>query len=186
MRASAVALITALSSAPLLAQAPSQPVRAVADTTAYVPRHQLPDGRQLVVVFVGGAEAMRIPQFVASVRSMKPLLARQAAQRGVALSITGVSLDWDVEQGITNLRSMGLWDEIVVGNNWINAGAQHWVWRPDGRASTPQVAVYERTVDGRGSSIAFGAERHVARFEGVDGIVDWVQRGAPLPADVKR
>lgn len=186
MRASAAALIAALAPASLLAQAPPRPVRAVADTAAYVPRHQLPDGRQLVVVFVGGAEAMRIPQLVASVRSMKPLLARQAAQRGVALSITGVSLDWDVEQGITNLRSMGAWDEIVVGNNWINAGAQHWVWRPDGRASTPQVAVYERTIDGRGSSIAFGAERQVTRVEGVGVIVDWVRRGAPLPAEEKR
>jgi hypothetical protein len=186
MRASACLLLAAFVPAPLVAQAPPQPARALADTTTYVPRHQLPNGRQLVVVFVGGDEAMRIPQFVASVRSMKPMLARQAAQRGIALSITGVSLDWDVEQGISNLRAMGAWDEIVVGNNWINAGAQHWVWRPDGRASTPQIAVYERTVDGRGSSVAFGAERYVARFEGIEPIVDWVQRGAPLPADEPR
>jgi hypothetical protein len=186
MRAPALVLLAALVPAPLFAQAPPQPARALADTAAYVPRHQMPNGRQLVVVFVGGPEAMGIPQFVASVRSMKPLLARQAAQRGIALSITGVALDWEVEQGITKLRAMGAWDEIVVGNNWINAGAQHWVWRPDGRAVTPQIAVYERTVDGRGTSVAFGAERHVARFEGTDTIVVWVRRGAPVPADEPR
>lgn len=187
MRASVLTLLATLAaSTPLLAQAPSAPGRTSADTTPYVPRYQMPNGRQLVVVYVGGAEAMRIPEFVASVRGMKPLLARQAAERGVALSITGVSLEWEVEHGLQDLRSMGAWDEIVIGNNWINTGAQHWVWRADGHPRTPHVAVYERDLTTRDSVITFGPERRIARFDGPMQIIEWVQKGAPLPADEKR
>lgn len=187
MRASVLTLLAALAaSTPLLAQAPPALARTTADTTPYIPRYQMPNGRQLVVVYVGGSEAMRMPEFVAAVRNMKPLLARQAAERGVALSIAGVSLQWEVERGLRDLQSMGAWDEIVVGNNWINAGMQHWVWRSDGRPVTPQVAVYERDVAMRDSVITFGVEHQIARFEGWTQISEWVRRGAPLPADQKR
>ena len=187
MRASALTVLAALAaSTPLLAQAQPSPGRTTADSTSYAPRYVMPNGRQLVVVYVGGAEAMRFPEFVTSMREMKPLLARQAAERHVALSIAGVSLEWEVERGIRDLQAMGAWDEIVVGNNWINAGAQHWVWRADGDPTTPHVAVYERDVTTTASAITFGAERRVARFEGPMQIIEWVRQGAPLPADERR
>ena len=117
---------------------------------------------------------------------MKPLLARQAAQRGLPLSIVGVSLDWEVEKSFARLRSMGAWDEVVLGNNWINVGAQHFVWGPDGKPNTPQVIVLERNVTTRGEKIEFGDERRIRDIVGGGEIVEWVRRGAPLPGEVKR
>jgi hypothetical protein len=146
----------------------------------------MPKGRQLVAVYVGGSEAMGSPSFVDAVRGMKPALARQAAARGLPLAIIGVALDWEVERGLANLRSMGAWDEIILGNNWINVGAQHYLWqRPDGRPSTPQVILFERTITPRDSTIEFGVERRLAGYTGGE-IIEWVRRGAPLPEDVKR
>ena len=189
MRASVLALALALAlagSSSLVAQGPPPPPRVRVDTTAYVPRYELPNGRQLVVVYVGGSETDSIRAFADAVREMKPLLARQAAQLGLPLSIVGVSLDWEVERSFARLRSMGAWDEVVLGNNWINVGAQHFVWSPDGKPSTPQVIVLERKVTTRGARIEFAEERRIRGIEGWRPIVEWVRGGAPLPAEVKR
>jgi len=188
MRASVLSLVVVLAGAtPLLAQSPLRPSYVRPDTTAYVPRYELPNGRQLVVVYVGGSETVREPEFAAAVRDMKPLLARQAAQRGVPLSIIGVSLDWEVEKSYARLQSMGAWDEVVLGNNWINVGAQHYLWRrPDGKPNTPQVIVFERTITTQQNTIQFGDERRLAGFVGPIEIGEWVRNGAPLPAEVKQ
>ena len=81
---------------------------------------------------------------------------------------------------------MGAWDEVVLGNNWINVGAQHFVWSPDGTPKTPQVIVLERNVTTRGEKIEFGDERRIRDIVGWSAIVEWVRSGAPLPAEVKR
>jgi hypothetical protein len=187
MRARVLALAISLAgSTSLVAQAPPLPPRVRADTTTYVPRYEMPNGRQLVVVYVGGSETQSIQAFTNAVRAMKPLLARQAALRGLPLSIIGVSLDWDVEQSFARLRSMGAWDEVVLGNNWINVGAQRFVWGTEGKPITPQIIMLERDVTTSGQSITFGQERRLGGVVGGGEIIDWVRRGAPLPDEVKR
>jgi len=188
MRAPALALIVSLAgAASLLAQSAPLPRLVRADTTPYVPRYELPKGRQIVVVYVGGSETDSLKALGEAIRDMKPLLARQAAQRGLPLSIIGVSLDWEVEKSFARLHAMGAWDELVLGNNWINVGAQHYLWlRPDGQPTTPQVIVLERTITAGDRKIEFGEERRVAWFQGWDAIVGWVRTGAPLPAQANR
>jgi hypothetical protein len=189
MRALTLALAVSVSAAaPIAAQRAPLPPLVPADTS-YVPRYEMPNGRQLVVVYVGGRETERLAEFTKAIHDMKPLLAHQAAQRGLSLSIIGVSLDWEVEQGFTRLQSMGAWDEVVLGNNWINVGAQHYLWlRSDGKPITPQVLVFERTINPTQDTgtpgqhrIAFGEERRLAGFDGFVDIIQWVGRGAPLP-----
>lgn len=194
MRALAFALVvTILGAAPAVAQSAPLPPLLRADTS-YVPRYVMPNGKQLVVVFVGGGETDSLREFARAVHDMKPLLARQAAQRQLPLSIIGVSLDWEVEKAFSRLQSMGAWDEVVLGNNWINVGAQHYLWlRSDGKPITPQVIVYERTITPKHDAaaprqdwIAFGEERRLAGIEGWTQIVEWVKNGAALPAETKR
>jgi uncharacterized protein YqjF (DUF2071 family) len=145
---------------------------------------RLAEGRQLVVVYVGGSEdGLREAEFAEAVRDMKPLLARQAAQRELPLSIIGVSLDWEVEKSYARLHSMGAWDEVVLGNNWINVGAQHYLWRrPDGQAQVTagdRVRAHDHGCESRYDQ--FGEERR-SPGSGWDAIVEWVRNGAPLPA----
>jgi hypothetical protein len=159
------------------------------DTAAYAPRYELPGGRQVLVVYVGmtGCGASRDPELKAAVRRMKPLLARQAAARGAALSVSGVALDWQADSGVAYLKGLGAWDEMTVGNNWVNLGAERHIWRArDNPPNIPQVLVYERAVTPGDRGIAFTAERRVARFAGVPEITAWVARGAPLPGAAVR
>jgi hypothetical protein len=183
MRALALSLIVSIAGvAPVVSQSAPLPPLIRADTS-YVPRYIMPNGRQLVVVFVGGGETDSLRDFAKTVHDMKPLLARQAAQLGVPLSIIGVSLDWEVEKAFSRLQSMGAWDEVVLGNNWINVGAQHYLWRrPDGKPLTPQVIVFDRTIAPNQERIGFGDERRLAGFDGWQAIAEWVRNGAPLPA----
>jgi len=120
---------TALAAAALPAQAVPPP-GAAPDSGEYAPRHTLPTGRQFLVVYVGltGCGASRDPELKRAVRRMKPLVARQADSLGRALSIAGVALDWQADSGAAYLRSLGAWDEMVVGNNWVNLGAERYIW----------------------------------------------------------
>ena len=152
--------------------------------TTYVPHYQLPNGRQIVVVYVGMTRCghSRDPEVINAVRRMKPLLARQADSLAVPLSVMGVALDWKVQDGIDYLRSLGEFDEIATGSNWGNLAAISYIWhQPSGRSVVPQVLIYQRTVTPQQSTIAFGPEQELARFVGTDEIINWVARGAPMP-----
>jgi hypothetical protein len=165
------------------------PARGPIDSLQYTPRTDSPKGREFVVVYVGmtGCGASRDPELREAVRRMKPMLARQAAARSVALTISGVALDWGTEKGVEYLRGLGAWDEISVGSNWTNLGAVHHIWaHPDRRAAVPQILVLERTVVEGPRRISVSDERRVAVLTGVGEIVDWVKGGSPLPADTAR
>jgi hypothetical protein len=181
-------LLGFVSSASVLAAAlPAQAVPLpgpAPDSGEYAPRYTIPSGRQLVVVYVGmtGCGASRDPELKRAVRRMKPLVARQADSLGRALSIAGVALDWEADSGAAYLRSLGMWDEMVVGNNWVNLGAERYVWREEGgRPAIPQVLVYERSVTPAKRGIVFSPARRLGRYLGTEEIVGWVERGAPLP-----
>lgn len=182
-----IPLLAALVLAPAgraAAQAVPVPAPPAGDSAAYTPAYKLPSGRQVVVVYVGmtGCGASRDPELKAAVRRMKPLVARQAAARGVALSVSGVALDWVPDSGVAYLKGLGAWDEMTVGNNWVNLGAERHVWSAGGTPAVPQVLVYERAVTPGRRGIAFTAGRRLASFAGVPEITEWVARGAPLPA----
>src|SRR3990172_2353629 len=156
----------------------------VQQAEAYSPKFTLPRGAQVVVVYVGstGCGASRDAELKAAIRRMKPLIARQIDSLNVALSISGVAVDWVPDSGIVYLKSLGAWDEMIVGNNWVNTGVEHFVWRDsEVRPGVPQVVIYEREVRPEQTTITFGAFRRTARMIGVQPIVDWVSQGAPLP-----
>jgi len=171
----ATLLATAVS---LSAQNPS------AVDSVYTPHYRLPNGREIVVQFIGmtGCGHSRDSEVVAAVRRMKPVLARQADSLGVSLSVVGVALDWSVEDGVAYLRTLGPFDEIAVGNNWVNSAAVASIWRaPSVHPDVPQIVIYQRTVTRQQRTIAFGPDQELARFIGTKSIIDWVAHGAPLP-----
>jgi hypothetical protein len=177
---SVTALLLAAQSA---AAQPSATSRLASADTIYTPRYVLPDGPQLLVVYVGNSAAGTLPELSAAVRRMKPLLAQQATSRGKALSIAGVALDWMPDSGYVYLKSLGNWDEMVTGNNWVSLAAVDLIWHDRGvKPSLPQVLVYERTVHPAGSAIAVSPRRLLRSITGIEDIIRWVDGGAQLPA----
>lgn len=173
-----LALGALLVSAPLGAQA--------AD---YVPSHRLPEGRELVVVYIGSTSCgpcLR-PEVKNAVRSMKSLLAAQARQRGAALTVIGAAQDWDLKQGASFLEPLGAFDQVVIGGNWTNLAVEQFVLRDSvSEMAMPQVVVIERTVQ-VGSRLVVTAPRVLRRITGGTEIPAWVTAGAPIDvaADTK-
>jgi hypothetical protein len=154
------------------------------DSAAYLPRLEVPDGNQIVVVYFGmtGSGYDRDPVFSGAIRRMKPLLSRQADSLGRPLTMNGVVLDWGTQSGVAYLTSLGNWDEITIGNNWTSMAATRYLWNdPKGRPAVPQVVLYERNVTANPERVTIGPEHRLGQFVGVEEIVRWVDAGAHIP-----
>lgn len=148
----------------------------------YVPATDLPNGKEIVAVYVGAKTCgpCQTPEVKAAVQQMKHLLAAQAKQRGAAFSVVGVSTDWGVKEGAEFLEPNGPFDQIVVGGNWTNLGVERFVWRDSTTQPVlPQVLVFERTVK-PGGRITFSDLRLLRQVRDGKGIPAWVAEGAPI------
>ena len=114
--------------------------------------------------------------------SVRTLLRTRAARAQESFRMVGVSLDWEPEVGWNYLRQFGAFDEIAVGSNWF--GLQPEILMFSGanvEASIPQLVIYERTIAFDQSKPTFGPRRILRSMRGRDGIVAWLNAGAPLP-----
>jgi hypothetical protein len=144
----------------------------------------LPKGKELVVVYVGAKSCgpCLLPATKAAVVEVKRLLAATATTRGSAFSAMGVSTDWSTAEGIAFLADNGPFDQLVIGGNWANLAAEHFIWRQPGAVpAMPQVIVMERTVMAGESGVTFTTPRMLHRVFGWDEIQKWAEAGAPLP-----
>jgi hypothetical protein len=148
----------------------------------YVPSQRLPKGRELVAVYIGSTDCgpCNLPQVKHAIRAMKPLLANQAKQLGMAFTAIGSTQDWDLRQGAAFFDSLGAFDQLVIGSNWTNLAVEHFILR-DSLAimGMPQVVVVERTVQ-LGSRVSISEPRLVRRIVGGTDIPAWVAAGAPV------
>lgn len=142
----------------------------------------LPKGKELVAVYVGAKSCgpCHLPATKAAIAQMKTLLSAYAAKHGYAFSAVGVSTDWSTADGVAFLNDNGPFDQLVVGGNWTNLAAEHYIWRDDSaEPAMPQVIVLERTVT-PGERIAFSSPRVLRRVSGAAEIPKWVNAGAPI------
>ena len=159
---------------------------AAGQTVDYVPSHRLPEGRELVAVYIGSTDCApcQWPQVKHAVRAMKPLLAAQARQRGMAFTVIGSTQDWDLRQGAAFFDSLGGFDQLVIGGNWTNLAVEQFVLRDSlALLAMPQVVVMERTVH-VGKRITVSEPVLRRRISGGTDIPAWVAAGAPIsPGD---
>lgn len=155
----------------------------------YVPERRAPPGRELAMVFIGSSTcaASNHNALPAAVERLKTLLRDRAVRSNRTFAAHGVARDWDVDAGLAHLHRFGQFDEVTAGRNWLNSGVVHYVWEDiPGEAATPQVIVVDRQlVDRRSPQAADGVvrdERLVTRLVGWPEIVQWLERGAPMPA----
>ncbi|RME20760.1 MAG: hypothetical protein D6800_12840 [Candidatus Zixiibacteriota bacterium] len=154
-----------------------------AQEASYVPRHENPQGDELVVVYISASncESCLRDDFKTALETMKRLLAEQASNAGLGFVAQGVALDWDVDAGYQFLKAFGAFDEIVVGRNWFNIAANEYIWESgDTIPLIPQVLVFLRETSLAPERVSFGPRRIIGRYLGDTTIVAWVQRGAPV------
>ena len=163
----------------LLAFAP----RAIrAQDTVYTPVHTMPDGREIVTVYIGAESCgpCHSPEVKHAVRAMKPLVAAQARARHAAFAAIGVANDWEIGKAEAFLSPLDQYDQVVLGGNWTNLALERFVWRdPQGVPAMPQILVFERTVT-PGARVVFSDAKLLRRVLGEKDIPAWVAQGAPI------
>jgi hypothetical protein len=157
--------------------------RLPAQQADYRPTTQTPHGRQIVAVYIGATSCgpCQLPDVKAAIKGFKTLAAANAAKEGAAFSVLGVANDWAVSDGVAFLSDVGPFDQIAVGSNWTNIGAERFIWRDStGSSAMPQIVILERTVTPEGTTITFSNERVLRRIVGAKDIPAWVAAGAPI------
>ena len=148
---------------------------------------RLTSGDQLVVVLIGSSTcgASKMGGFANAVRTVKGGVSEQARSEGSLYESIGVSVDWDPNVGARWLDSLGRFDEIVTGMNWLNEGALHLIWlAPGGTAALPQVQVFRRHIEVSPSGISVTEQELLLRIVGAGRIIQWARHGAPLTGPV--
>ncbi len=151
--------------------------------------YRLRSGKEIVVVLIGSQScgASKVPAFLEAMDTLRVLLQVRSGREGFRFSITGVALDWSPAVGLAFLESLGDFDEIIVGRNWLNTGALRYVWKDiPGPASLPQVLVLERDVEVGPAGVTLRTERPMARVVGTDRIIEWVRAGAAFGSPYDR
>jgi len=113
---------------------------------------------------------------------MNSSLASQSSRAGVAFVSVGVATDWEPDSGYAYLKSLSNFNEFIVGRNWFNLGAAHYVWADSAsKPVEPQVILLERSTTMDSAGVRISRDRVLARYLGADAIVSWVKQGAPRP-----
>lgn len=147
----------------------------------YEPVYELPDSTQLVAVYIGAETCgpCHFPETKQAVEDMKVALAGIAKQKGWSFKAVGVSLDWDPQIGYKFLQENGKFDEMIIGRNWANLGAETYIWQADEvYPAIPQVIVYQQEVKRGQNGITFSKRSEFRRFMSND-IQKWLRDGSP-------
>lgn len=79
----------------------------------------------------------------------------------------GVALDWDIAAGIRALDNWGSFDEISVGQNWLNTQSIRFGFRDfPGNVATPSLLLFTRVTTPHQHTITVSADSIVARASG--------------------
>jgi hypothetical protein len=158
--------------------------------TTYVPSTRYVKGHEIVMVYIGSSTCgfANSPEMPEVIERIKLALQMKSLARESAFSAIGVSIDWDVSDGIGHLAKFGTFDEIMTGRKWQGHGGRQFFWDalPSSIRSTPQVLVIERMADSpslepRNQGYQISNETILTRKTGAKAISDWLERGTPLP-----
>ncbi len=139
--------------------------------------------RQLALIYIGSSTcgAARRPEVARAVRTAVEHLSREALRLEIDFGALGVARDYDLQSGIEHLEAFGVFDELLVGNGQYNTGVLRWVYQKvPGNASTPQIVLILREVS-HFPSVGVHNPTVLARIVGVEELLEWTNRGCPIP-----
>lgn len=150
----------------------------------YVPAYMTPQGTELGMVYLtsGKCHACLDEELPELVEKIKLSLQAKADSLDWGFSVTGVGIDWSPEEAFEDLRRFRLFDEVMVGRNWLNRGVMTYVWQTHpGEAAVPQVVIVVRQMNGLiGRHPEIRGERVVLRLIAIEEFRSWLQEGKPL------
>lgn len=156
---------------------------AYAQDASYVPTPGMPEGTELVFVYLGSYDCgpCHLPELKSAIEDAKLLLRQKAEETSKSFSAVGADMGWDVEKGIAFLGENGQFDEIMVGRSWTGSAGSKYIWQEEAASpAKPSIVVYERRVEPGEDGISISEPVYLVSKSAVDPIVEWVQAGAPL------
>jgi hypothetical protein len=155
----------------------------------YTPDYRQESGSELALVYIGSSTCTASNEdfLLSAIEELKLLMKERAKERDRSFTAIGVSVDWNVEDGVAHLRKFGRFDEIMTGRKWSNVGALKYIWEDiPGKGGTPQVLVIDRhfRVPSRQNEVpgySISREELLMRKVGTKEIQQWLERDAPVP-----
>lgn len=142
--------------------------------------------RRLVFIGAPDCASSTHPVVIRAVRQLIQRYRHESLVAGNGFSTLGVSVSWEVTEGVRFLDDLTPFDEIAVGRNWLNEGATRYIWRDlPGTGAVPQVVVVSREIGVAGNSYILGPDRVELRLTGGREIVLYTATllGEAPPAD---
>jgi hypothetical protein len=131
---------------------------------------------QFVVLFIGSSTcgASTRPELPEALQRIRAGLANEAEAQGATISFVGVATDWSLPAGLKFLSPFGPFNQVIVGDGWLNTATVTYVWRDlPGAAALPQIVVLRRDVTVRPEAVTISEDKLLIRKTGVDDLVNW-------------
>ncbi len=139
---------------------------------------------ELVAVFLLSSDcfASRDKEMPRLLEEIKLSLQQSSGMRSHEFRAVAVAVDASPEAGWNLIRTMGHFDEVVLGGGWLNHGMLAYVWTEHaGPPDIPQVVLVRRGVQRMRDGIyGVSGSEVVGRFVGLGEIRRWALAGAPL------
>lgn len=150
---------------------------------SYRPDYDTPNGVEIVAVYLSAMDCgpCHDPRLPTLLDSIKVQLKRQAIARGQRFRTVFVGMDWDPARSLLMATTDGRWNELDLGRDWFNAGAELYAWGDT--TKTPALGtmvVYEQRIT-MSDRVRFGPRRMLKRVMGADELAKWAALGSPIP-----
>lgn len=120
-----------------------------------------------------------------AIRSIHTLMQRHKRDGFQAVTIIGVGVDADLREGLAYIDGVGLssFDEVSVGNAWLNESLVHLVWRGIAtEPAVPQVVLVARDLKATINPllVKYGADSVLRVVNGYNELLEWVRGGVQI------
>jgi hypothetical protein len=150
----------------------------------YRPTETHHQGRDIVAIVIGSSQCgfSTWSKYMAVIDPMLRTLQDQARARGFGFTAVGVAVDDPADSGYAYLKRLTDFDEILTGRQWLNTGLIHFLW-PDSTITpaTPELIIVARRFDDGVLGPRGVRTERLFFAQGVDSIMAFTKRGAPLP-----
>ena len=138
----------------------------------------LPTGTNLEAVFLGAStcDGSRSSSLPNTLKAAFGLLRDSAAAVGARFSSIGIAIDWVPAVGVSWLKGVADFDEVIAGKNWANLGAIEYLWH-DSLAvpAMPQLMVVTRIIHAGSARVVTTEPQVLLRLVGEGAIREWVK-----------